>query len=306
MVRNLIRCVPEGNFGGIEQHARTLEDCLSLTNVFQFICGLSDNGAVKVFQHLTSVRISDPTLDFSKKVPDVENETDVPLFDVTERHECFSVMVLDSFHEVQSRNDLFRLCLDCTCGIVIVNPGQPLCLWMPEVKDLTREAHSGVFVLVYECSKYNCYKPKRSKLHGSLEFLECLDAPLKITEYSEVQKAEDFLEKFLNIQCVNCFFRCILCFRNSQCQFYITELDLNCDDHARLFTETTANSNPCISANLLPIKPGLTFLTTLTGTFNSRKILKDLGAIVRDCKYLKRIGFHDSNDWAYVIFWNKC
>ena len=47
------RCVPEGNLGGIEQHFRTFEDCEALENVFQFVCGLSDNGAVKVFQHLT-------------------------------------------------------------------------------------------------------------------------------------------------------------------------------------------------------------------------------------------------------------
>ncbi|XP_078363792.1 uncharacterized protein LOC144648010 [Oculina patagonica] len=68
------RCVPEGNFGGIEQCARTLEDCETLENVFQFICGLSDDGAVKVFQHLTSVRISDPTLDFSKTISDVKTK----------------------------------------------------------------------------------------------------------------------------------------------------------------------------------------------------------------------------------------
>ncbi|KAJ7372144.1 hypothetical protein OS493_020570 [Desmophyllum pertusum] len=42
------RCVPEGNLGGIEEHAPTLEDCEALENVFQFICGLSDDGAVKV------------------------------------------------------------------------------------------------------------------------------------------------------------------------------------------------------------------------------------------------------------------
>ena len=97
------RCVPEGNLGGIEQHARTVDDCTALENVFQFVCGLSDNGAVKVFQHLSSVRISDPTLDLSKTIPDVENETDVPLCDVTDRYVRFSELVNDSFLEVQSQ-----------------------------------------------------------------------------------------------------------------------------------------------------------------------------------------------------------
>ena len=59
------RCVPEGKLGGIEQHVRTLEDCEAWENVFQFVCGLSNDGAVRVFQHLTSLRISDPTLDLS-------------------------------------------------------------------------------------------------------------------------------------------------------------------------------------------------------------------------------------------------
>ena len=290
------RCVPDGNFGGIEQYARTLEDCLSLTNVFQFICGLSDDGAVKVFQHLTSVRMSDPTLDFSKTTSDVEDETDVPMCDVTERHEMFSAMVLDSFFEVQSRNELFRLCLDCTCGIVIVCPGQPLSEWMPEVKDLTREVHSDIFVFVEEDSESNCYETPRSLLHKSLEFLECLDVPLKITEYSEVLRAEDFLERFLNSQCVECSFRCFLRFRNGQCQLFITNLDLHCDDHARLFTETTATSDPSFSASLLSEKSCLTFLKSLTCSINSRKILKDLRAIVRDCKYLKEIELYDNND----------
>ncbi|KAJ7382729.1 hypothetical protein OS493_033294 [Desmophyllum pertusum] len=35
------RCVLEGNLGGIEEHARTLDHCETWENVFQFICGLS-------------------------------------------------------------------------------------------------------------------------------------------------------------------------------------------------------------------------------------------------------------------------
>ncbi|KAJ7372147.1 hypothetical protein OS493_020573 [Desmophyllum pertusum] len=39
------RCVPEGNLGGIEEYASTLKDCEAWENVFQFICGLSDDGS---------------------------------------------------------------------------------------------------------------------------------------------------------------------------------------------------------------------------------------------------------------------
>ena len=113
------RCVPGENLGKIEQHARTLDDCKALENVFQFVCGLSDNGAVKVFQHLTSVRISDPTLDLSKTIPDVDNETDVPLCDVTNRQKRFSDLVYHFFLEVQSQAALMSDWLDSTAGIIL-------------------------------------------------------------------------------------------------------------------------------------------------------------------------------------------
>ncbi len=285
------RCVPKGNLGGIEQHVRTLEVCLSLTNVFQFICGLSDDGAVKVFQHFTSVRISDPTLDFSTKIPDTEKETEIPLFEVTERHESFSFMVLECFDEVQSRSALLRLCLDCTGGVVVVPRAYPYSEGMAQMKDLAREAHSGVFV--FDKVVHPKYGPSHELIF--LKFLENLNVPLKITESSDVLKAEDFFKTFLNVQCDKCYFRCFLCF--SDCQLNITDLYLCCDDHARLFTETTAIYHPSISLNLLLVKSCLTFLKCIYVCYvDSRKILKDLGAIVRDCKYLKRIGFCDSND----------
>ena len=41
-------CVPKGNLGEIGQHAAALENCEALENVFQFVCGLSDEGAIKV------------------------------------------------------------------------------------------------------------------------------------------------------------------------------------------------------------------------------------------------------------------
>jgi len=37
----------------------------ALENVFRFVCGLSDEGALKIFERLKSVKDSDPTLDLS-------------------------------------------------------------------------------------------------------------------------------------------------------------------------------------------------------------------------------------------------
>ena len=60
----------------------------------KFICGLSNDGAVKVFEHLTSVRISDPILnsDF-KTMPVKEITTDVTLCYVTDMQENFLFFV---------------------------------------------------------------------------------------------------------------------------------------------------------------------------------------------------------------------
>ena len=60
------RCViPEGNLGPVEKHAHTLDGCIALENVLMFVCGLTDQGAAKVFEHLELVRMSDPSLDLT-------------------------------------------------------------------------------------------------------------------------------------------------------------------------------------------------------------------------------------------------
>ncbi len=135
------RCVPKGNLGGIEQHARTLEDCLALENVFKFICGLSDEGAVKVFKHLTSVRISYPALDLSTTMPDVK--TDI-------RHERFSDLIYDSFDEVRSQVKLLLYVLVCRSGIVLGTRARSLSELIPN-EDLLTEIAKDVFFLFLEC-----------------------------------------------------------------------------------------------------------------------------------------------------------
>ena len=93
-------CVPEGNLGGIENYAATLEDCKSIANVFQFVCGLSSEGAVKVLTHLSTVRANDSSVDFSKLMPVDEIETDLPWAGFTLRHSQFNDLVRDCFQEV--------------------------------------------------------------------------------------------------------------------------------------------------------------------------------------------------------------
>ena len=117
------RCIPEG--GNLGEIGVKLEECLALENVFQFICGLSKDGPSTVFRHLKSVRISDPSLDLSKAVPDVENETDEPLSDVTKRQRKFRELVLFLFAEIESEAEFSSSCVDSLGSILLVSDSFP-------------------------------------------------------------------------------------------------------------------------------------------------------------------------------------
>ena len=119
-----------------------------MDNVFQFVCGLSDNGAVKVFQHLTSVRISDPTLDLSNTIPDVENERDVPLCEVTDRQERFSELVNHSFLELPSKAALVRNWSDSTSGIILITHFWKFPQHIPKITLLDEAALYKAFVFL--------------------------------------------------------------------------------------------------------------------------------------------------------------
>ncbi|XP_078366988.1 uncharacterized protein LOC144651012 isoform X2 [Oculina patagonica] len=290
------RCVPEGSLGGIEQHARTLEDCQALENVFQFVCGLSDDGAVKVLEHLKSVRISDPTLDLSKLIPDVENETDVPLCDVTVRQKSFSDLVYDSFREVQSKAELLKHCFACTGGAILVNRDRPLPEFMPKVDDLARLAHFGTFIFSF--SSWDGFF-EDSVLYKLLEFLKCLQIQLRITESCKVPTFGDFVRKFQNVNLgtADSSFISILSFRYGQFQFHVTDLLLVRDGDVGLFTEITADSVPSLSANLCSDMSYLKFLTSLRCFDHlSGQKGKALGAAIGNCKHLKRIVVTQNDD----------
>ncbi|KAL9979417.1 hypothetical protein ACROYT_G017086 [Oculina patagonica] len=286
------RCVPEGNLGGIEQHARTLKDCLALENVFPFICGLSDDGAVKVFQHLTSVRISDPTLDLSKIIPDVENETDVPLFDFSDKHGRFSNLVYDSFQEVYSKAELLTHFLDCTGRIILVTRSRPLSELIPKVNILTEPAQNCVFLF------HSIPFDEDAGMYKSLKFLNCLQMPLTLPESFKVLTFGDLVREVPKSHTgySRCSFSSILCFRHGQFQFYITELSLECDDHARLFTESTTDSVPSSAECLNSKQSCLKFLSSLHCNELSGQTVKALGAFIRNCKHLTRIQVQKSDD----------
>ena len=118
------KCIPEiGNLGEI---GVKLKECLDLENVFQFICGLSKDGALAALRHLKSVRISDPSLNLSKAITHGGNETNVYLNLVTLRQWQFHELVLDLFEEVESKAELSRTCLDCLEGVLLSHPARSL------------------------------------------------------------------------------------------------------------------------------------------------------------------------------------
>ena len=287
-------CVPEGNLGEIGQHTATLENCVALENVFQFVCGLSDEGAIKILQLLKSVRISDPTLDLSNTIPVEETETDVPLCDVTYKHVWFSDLVHDCFREVQSKAELLSHLLDCTGGIIRVIRDRPLSELMPNVNVLIKLRRNCVFVFtsfVMDLLLLGIECIEDSLLYKSLDFLNCLQTLLRVTDSSDVLTLEDFLRNF-HFVCIcicSCEYGSILSFRDGQFQFYITELSLWCDHHARLFTESTTISDPSNAARLCSGESCLKFCSSLHFDNLSSQTMEALGAVIGNCKHLSGI-----------------
>ena len=280
------RCVPEGNLGEINDRTRTLDDCRSLENVFQFVCGLSDDGAVKVFEHLKSVRISDSELDLSKMIPD---GTDEPLCDITWKRQCFFTLVNSSFGEVQTKTEVLRHYLNCTDGIIFVEGGS--------VREIIRERRilNGITLNGVVWFGKEFFFQKATKIYESIEFLDCLDVPLRMTESSVVVAVGEFLRKLKAIRCASsflCDFTCILRYHNGQAFFYITRLDLHCNNHADLFDVTNLTSTPSHSRSSSSEGFCLKYLSFLHIYKDvNERTMKCLVTIFRDCKNLKNIVF---------------
>ena len=288
-------CIPEGNLGPIEKQARTLEDCVDLENCFQFVCGLSDEGAVKVFQHLASIRISDPMLDISKAVPCEESETDEPFSEVTGRHGRFCNLVLDAFEEVKSKAELSRHCFDCFGGTIVITR------LLPGLFDLANylvSSHlaSWSFLFVHTLLGFEA-NLNFKRLHEVFKLLDCLHLPLGVTESGRFLDAGDFLTHFLNVNCDRCCFSSILCSSNSQKYFYITDLELNCNSHAQQFIEYAKLDFESYLVDFKPVRSCLKFLKSLRcyDRLNG-EIVKDLGEIIKNCNYMKTITVLDIDD----------
>ena len=266
------RCIPEG--GNLGEIGVKLEECLALENVFQFICGLSKDGASKVFRHLKSVRISDPSLDLSKAIPDVENETDEPLSDVTERQEKFRDLVLFLYAEVESDAELSSYCLDSLGNILVVSDSFPNYLLKKAI-----DTNSWSLVL--------------NRDGGRL--IPTLNEIVKIlfTKSSKFLKVAQFLEEFENI-CGHCLcdFSSVLCFRNGQVFFYITQLKLWCENHTRLFTDSVV---PPHAVHSTSGQLCVEFLKTLE-CYSTRFSMESLGAVIKHCNHLERIGCNFDSD----------
>ena len=300
------RCVSEGNLGGIESYAATLEDCESVENVLQYVCGFTKEGAVKVLTHLSTVRANDSTLDFSMCLPFEETKTDLPWTGITKRHERFNDLVLSCFQEVALEPELTEHVFGCTGGIILL--GKPIDInLILKPKVLTQHAkHSWAFFLgldrlVHRFGYVTMSAPTNSvrNLYESVKFLDLLHIPLRLMRNSNVLELGDLLTKFLNCDCSNrCTFNSVLCFRDGKAMVYITDLRLNCDTHISIFTEAVAAvSDQSLSANLCSSQLCMKFLTSLSCFFHENgKLLKELGVMVRNCNHLQEIRFGGKSD----------
>ena len=280
------RCIPEG--GNLGEIGLKLEECLALENVFQFVCDLSEDGAFATFKHLKSVRISDPSLDLSKTVPDVENETDAPLSDVTERQWQFSDLVLDLFERVESKADLSRPCLDCLGSVLLLRARRSF----PEDL-LLRTKEANPLSLVFGKTSGFFINPTDSVLTLNNEVVKML-----VTDGSENLNVAEFLEKFLSIRnCKECCFFSVLCFRDGQVYLYITHLRLSCKDHVRLFSSNVLFSHAVHSySGQLFLK----FLKTLKcPTF--RCSMKGLGEVIKHCNHLERVEISSQDNSLHYL-----
>ena len=302
------RCVPQGNLGGIESHAATLEDFQSMVNVFYFVCGLSKDGAVKVLTHLSSVRANDVSVDLSVFIPVEKTETDQPWTGITERHRRFNDLVLSCFEEGSLEPELVAHVFGCTGGIILLEkPVGPDLILKPE--GLTQQpTHSWAFLFcrVYirlignSLTTIGRIDPV-VRLYESVKFLDLLHIPVRIITNSKLLKLEDFLTMFLNCDCTSsCLFNSVLCFRDDKAMVYITDLRLKCDAHISMFTEAAATvSDPSFSTDLFSRQSCIKFLTSLTCFPNEKeKLLKELTVAVRNCKHLQEIKYRGNGDYV--------
>ena len=279
------RCViHEGNLGPVEKHARTLEGCIALENVLMFVCGLTDQGAAKVFKHLELVRMSDPSLDLTATVPDVE-ETDKPLSEVTERHRTFFRLVWNSFEEVQSKGELSRNCYDCVGGVFLEGNFPFELLQLKDCNSCRSTDWSIHFDFTSELPIPYYFLHK----HRPLVTLKTLERLKKVN--TEIPKMCDFVKRFMYCNCGfiskldSCRFTAILGYNSGKVRFFIRELQLLCFNHAKVFIEadgiTTVTDFSTLRSGLFSLK----FVTRLQvyDNFLDNCNAEEPLALIRNC-----------------------
>ena len=282
------RCIPES--GNLESEIGIkLEECLALENVFQFICGLSEEGAQTALSHFKSVRLSDPSLDLSKAIPDEDNKTGEPLSDVTERQRKFNDLVLDSFEEVESKAKLSKTCLDCLGGILVVSRPVPVDL-LPNERDVKPCS------IVIEKSFWYFVRPTSgvTRVVKPYRILSRVRPP-----WLTGVTLGEFATKFQNANCIvrydapPCQYGSVLCFRNDQVHFYITYLELRCKNHAGLFSDIAVSSD---STYLSSVHSCMKFLKSLYCKKLEENLTLELAAIIKHCNHLERVEVSKSDD----------
>ena len=226
------RCIPEGDLGDLKECTRSIEDCRVFENVFQFICGLSDDGAHKVFEHMATVRISNSKLDLLKALSAIEREPDWYSYHGTNfMYETFMRLLYKSFHEVQSKSKLLNHWFECAGGTVLVT--EQLVKLLKETKVNNFTDFSDVSFLMV-----------RSKEEILLEVAQCLNCLYITLRNSETEfTLSDFLANLkTHRECYFCRYTFVLLSRNHQFQFYVRSLRLCCDLTGRLFTGTAVTS----------------------------------------------------------------
>ena len=282
------RCMPvSGNLGEIGEK---FEECMALENVFPFLCGLSQDGALATFRYLKSVRMSDPSLDLSKTVPDVESETDAPLSDVTDFQKKFSDLVSNAFEEVELKAELSRACLDSLGSILLVSESFPDYLLVDAI-----DTNSWSLVSNRSHWYFGHGQATISRLYEIVKKL--------ITDSSEPLRVAEFLKKFLHSYdrgCLTCAFSFVLCFRNGQVHFYITRLRDACENHSKLITDNAVSSH---SVRQSSGQLSLEFLKTLE-CYCIEHSMKSLGAAIKNCNYLEHLEFSWSSNYVSHVLKN--
>ena len=228
------KCVPKGDLGGLKECTRSVEDCLAFENVFQFICGLSDDGAHKVFEHMATVNSKLDLLELSV----IEQELDSSSYVIHFMHHIFRFLY-NSFHEVQSKSKLLNHWFECAGGTVLVTSQLVKLLKETKVNNFTDFSDVSFLLLPGDGEEI---------LYEVAQCLNCLDIPLRNsgTEFT----LKDFLVNLkTKRECCLCRYSFVLLLRNRQFQFYVRSLKLCCDETGRLFTGTAVTSVQSSSEN---------------------------------------------------------